>query len=59
VQIWRLPHRPAADATPRNPFTEIAAGVRYVNSDRGLRRLVVSSFFVIMFGFNYVAFIPA
>lgn len=59
VQIWRLPHRPATDATPRNPFSEIADGVRYVNSDPRLRRLVVSSFFVIMFGFNYVAFIPA
>jgi hypothetical protein len=59
VQIWRLPHRPAADATPRNPLTEIRAGVSYVNSDRRLRRIVVSSFFVIMFGFNYVAFIPA
>ena len=43
VQIWRLPHRPAADATPRNPFTEIRAGVGYVNSDRRLRRIVVSS----------------
>ena len=59
AQIWRLPHRPAADATPRNPFSEIAAGVRYVNSDRRLRRIVVASFFVIMFGFNYVAYIPA
>ena len=59
VLIWRLPHRAATDATPRNPFSEIAAGVRYVNSDRRLRRLVVASFFVIMFGFNYVAFIPA
>jgi len=59
VQIWRLPHRPAADAEPRNPFSEIADGVRYVNSDRRLRRLMVCSFFVIMFGFNYVAFIPA
>jgi MFS family permease len=59
VLIWRLPHRLASDATPRNPFTEIKAGVRYVNSDRRLRRLVVSSFFVIMFGFNYVAFLPA
>ncbi len=59
VLIARLPHRPAADATPRNPFAEIAAGVRYVNSNRPLRRLVVSSFFIIMFGFNYVAFIPA
>jgi len=59
VQIWRLPHRDATDSTPRNPLVEIAAGVRYVNSDGRLRRLVVSSFFVIMFGFNYVAFIPA
>ena len=59
AQIWRLPHRVAAAATRRNPITEIRAGVRYVNSDRRLRRIVVSSFFVIMFGFNYVAFIPA
>ncbi len=59
VQIMRLPHRPAVDATPRNPFSEIAAGVRYVNSIPSLRRLVLTSFFVIMFGFNYVAFIPA
>ena len=58
LQITRLPHRPAKSAA-RNPFAEIAAGVRYVNSDRNLRRLVVASFFVIMFGFNYVAFIPA
>ncbi len=59
VQIWRLPNRAAANATPRSPITEIRAGVGYVNSDRRLRRIVVSSFFVIMFGFNYVAFIPA
>lgn len=59
VQIWRLPHRAAVNATPRSPITEIRAGVSYVNSDRRLRRIVVSSFFVIMFGFNYVAFIPA
>jgi len=57
--IWRLPHRDPVDATPRNPFSEIAAGVRYVHSHRPLRRLVAMSFFVIMFGFNYVAFIPA
>lgn len=59
IQIMRLPHRPAVDATPRNPFVEIAAGVRYVNSIPSLRRLMIASFFVIMFGFNYVAFIPA
>jgi predicted MFS family arabinose efflux permease len=58
-QIWRLPHRPAINATKRNPLTEIAAGVAYVRADPALRRIIVSSFFVIMFGFNYVAFIPA
>ncbi|MCP3992482.1 MAG: MFS transporter [Actinomycetia bacterium] len=41
------------------PLAEIAAGVRYVWARPPLRRLVISSFFVIMFGFNYVAFIPA
>lgn len=59
VQVMRLPYRPAIDATPRNPFAEIAAGVRYVHSIPSLRRLLAASFFVIMFGFNYVAFIPA
>lgn len=59
VQVMRLPHRPAVDATPRNPFAEIAAGIRYVHSIPSLRRLLAASFFVIMFGFNYVAFIPA
>jgi MFS family permease len=43
----------------RNPLQEIADGVRYVRNRAPLRRLVVSSFFVIMFGFNYVAFYPA
>jgi MFS family permease len=42
-----------------NPWTEIVGGVRYVLARPSLRRLIVSSFFVIMFGFNYVAFYPA
>jgi len=42
-----------------NPFAEIGAGISYVFARRPLRRLILSSFFVIMFGFNYVAFIPA
>ena len=58
-QILRLPKMPAASAERRNPFSEIAAGVRYVRDDERLRHIVVASFFVIMFGFNYVAFIPA
>ena len=57
------PH-PATARTPPNhdrpnPFSEIVAGVRYVIARPPLRRVVVSSFFVIMFGFNYVAFYPA
>jgi len=42
-----------------NPFGEIINGIRYVKADRPLRRLVVSSFFVVVFGFSYVAFLPA
>lgn len=42
----------------RNPLADIADGVRYVAAKPPLRRLVVSSFIVIMFGFNYVAFYP-
>ena len=44
---------------PARPLAEIADGVRYVFARRRLRRLVVASIFVIVFGFNYVAFIPA
>ncbi len=60
ASLWnlaRLPNKPAANAEPRNPFTEIADGVRYVAGRPDLRRLVLSSFAVIMFGFNYVSFI--
>ncbi|MGI9615232.1 MAG: MFS transporter [Acidimicrobiales bacterium] len=60
--LLRLPRPAAADRpapTGRNPFEDIAEGVRYVYQRRPLRRLVLSSFFVIMFGFNYVAFYPA
>jgi MFS family permease len=46
-------------ASTASPFAEIADGVRYVAARPHLRRLVLSSFVIIMFGFNYVAFIPA
>ncbi len=49
---------PRATSTAR-PLAEIIDGVRYVAGRPHLRRLVVSSFVIIMFGFNYVAFIPA
>lgn len=68
VMLFLLPvDRPATVApnadgsTPprRSPLADIVEGVRYVAARPGLRRLVLSSFFVIMFGFNYVAFYPA
>lgn len=60
VFLMRCPDGEVAVSTSTSgPFTEIANGIRYVKADPPLRRLIVSSFFVIMFGFNYVAFIPA
>jgi MFS family permease len=59
--LVRLPKVDGPKAAPsgRNPFADIVDGVRYVAHRPPLRRLVLSSFFVIMFGFNYVAFYPA
>ena len=60
VQLLRCPDGAVTQqASGRHPFTDIADGVRYVAAFPALRRLLVSPFFVIMFGFNYVAFIPA
>ncbi|MEO1059354.1 MAG: MFS transporter, partial [Actinomycetota bacterium] len=53
------PGEAAARETNSGPFREIADGVRYVAERAHLRRLVITSFVVIMFGFNYVAFVPA
>ena len=58
--ILRLPASTVVhDLPPARPLAEIMDGVRYVRSRTRLRRLVLSSFAVIMFGFNYVVFIPA
>ncbi len=60
LYLLRLP--PGGTVTTRerkNPFVEILDGVRYVRAIPKLKRLVLTSFFVIMFAFNYVAFIPA
>ncbi len=59
IMMLRLPNIAPASASRRNPFLDIADGVRYVAARPPLRRLVVSSLFVIMFGFNYVAFMPS
>lgn len=60
VQLLRCPEgAPMQQRARVNPFVDIWDGVQYVAAFPTLRRLLVSSFFVIMFGFNYVAFIPA
>ncbi len=60
VLYVRCPPGSAPRATSTaSPFAEIVDGVRYVAARPHLRRLVLSSFLIIMFGFNYVAFIPA
>jgi MFS family permease len=60
VLLLRCPAGSAPRATSTaSPLAEIVDGVRYVAARPHLRRLVVSSFVIIMFGFNYVAFIPA
>jgi len=60
LAVLRLPDiAPADDLPPARPVAEIVDGVRYVWARPHLRRLLVSSFIVIMFGFNYVVFIPA
>ncbi|MGB3735354.1 MAG: MFS transporter [Ilumatobacter sp.] len=60
VQLMRCPDgAPMQQRERTNPFVDIRDGVRYVAEFPALRRLLVSSFFVIMFGFNYIAFIPA
>ncbi len=55
---------PDGDAGPvqkthASPLAEIAQGVRYAMSRAHLRRPIVTSIVVIMFGFSYVAFQPA
>ncbi len=50
--------KPSANTVAKNPLAEIADGVRYVAGVPNLRRLILTSFIIIMFGFNYVSFIP-
>jgi MFS family permease len=64
--LVRLPGRPAVVGSgepgtrrPVEPLKEILAGISYVMARPPLRRMVLASFFVIMFGFNYLAFYPA
>lgn len=60
VLLYQLPRNRAKRApTGRNPLGELVDGVRYVAREPRLRLLTVCSFIVIMFGFNYVSFMPA
>jgi predicted MFS family arabinose efflux permease len=59
IAIWRLPSIPIVNPSTRRPVEDIKLGVQYVAGKPSLRRLVLASVAVIMFGFNYVAFIPA
>ena len=64
LALLRLPkpsegQEAATEAARFNPWAEMVDGVRYVAAKPPLRRLVLSSFFIVMFGFNYVAFYPA
>lgn len=55
----RLPDMPPAPPTGTSPLADIIDGIRYVRARPPLRRVVVASTLIIMFGFNYIAFMPA
>ncbi len=60
VLLWWLEDvAPKPSAGRSAPLREILDGVRFVNSRPDLRRLLVCSLLVVMFGFNYIAFMPA
>ncbi|MDG2114293.1 MAG: MFS transporter [Actinomycetota bacterium] len=59
VLTFRLPDTGTGEPSGTGPLREIADGVRYVVARPPLRRVVVTSTVVIMFGFNYLAFMPA
>lgn len=56
---FRLPEPGEVEPSGMNPMQEIMDGVRYVGARPSLRRLVITSTIVIMFGFNYISFLPA
>ena len=57
--LLRLPYRPPASTSGRRPVAELVDGIRHVAAEPRLAAIVLASTVVIMFGFNYVAFIPA
>lgn len=59
VLTMRLPDVAPAATGSSSPFTDVADGFRYVAARHSLRRVVIASTIIIMFGFNYIAFMPA
>ncbi len=59
VYLLRVPAGRKAEPSGRAPLAELVDGVRYVMQRPKLRRLMLSSFIIVMFGFNYVAFYAA
>ncbi|MCP3936437.1 MAG: MFS transporter [Actinomycetia bacterium] len=59
VLVLRLPDPDPTGNSRKNPFQDIAEGVRYVASVPSLRRLLLTMFVVVMVAFNYVSFMPA
>ena len=57
--VFRLPDLEPVSQSDRSPIGDIVDGVRYVSRTPRLRRIIVTSTIAIMFGFNYVAFLPA
>ena len=57
--LFRIHEVPPRPSTGRAPMRELVDGLRYVAGRPALRRLLLCSVIVVMFGFNYVAFMPA
>lgn len=57
--LYLLENIPPKPMEHKSPLREILDGVRYVAGKPRLLRLLVTSVVVVMFGFNYIAFMPA
>ncbi|MPY96208.1 MAG: MFS transporter, partial [Acidimicrobiia bacterium] len=53
------PGRPSADRPARSPGAELLDGLRYVRANPTILLLVLTSFFVVMLAYPYMAFLPS
>ena len=60
LQVLRLPETGSAttDGPRRTPLGEFKAGINYVRAHGEVKRLLVTSFVVVMIAFPYLAFLP-